>query len=358
MSSPYFYNDGRRADRRPVRIELSAEGLRLVDETGIVVAFWTYEGLDLAEAAGRREPYRLMHSGFGQASITSEDKLLLKTLSQVCPRIEERTASPFRRFIFRLSMLALAAACAVWFLTIAVGFLAGPLAQIVPATWERQLGTQIAKRMTEETGICSSTPGIRALDKLTGRIAAVVSAPFPIRIQVTDDRRVNSFAVSGGAMVVFRGMIDEAKNPEEFAGLLAHEVAHTALRHPVEGMIRTLGIPFIISAYSEGLSELAFSSAAFKEKLLALSYSAGNEADADATSIEILRAASIATTGVVDLFTRLRTQGGGPDSFITHHAQAGMTIGRASGSPGTGAALAPADWAALQNICSEKQTLR
>lgn len=358
MALSAFYHDGKRFDRRQVHVELGADGLRFVDETGVLLAFWPYEGLDLAGSASRSEPYQLVHTLHGQASLTSEDRSLLKTLSKICPRIEERTASPVKGLIFKLSVLALTAACAWWFLSLAVAFLAAPLADVVPVTWERQLGSQIAKRLTEQTGVCSHTPGVKALDHLLTRIATVVSIPFPLKVQVTDDPRVNSFAVSGGTIVIFRGMIDEARSSDELAGLLAHEVSHTGLRHPVEGMIRSLGIPFVLSAYLENLSELAFSSAAFKEKLITIVYSPENEAAADSLSSEILTAAKISTVGLVDLFARLRANGASPGSFIARHPQAGVTVRKQTPQAASGAALSKTEWEALKNICSEKITVR
>jgi predicted Zn-dependent protease len=70
------------------------------------------------------------------------------------------------------------------------------------------------------------------LDALGKRLAA--HAPgyaFPYRFRCVNDESVNAFALPGGFIYVDRGAIEAAHDEAQLAGVLAHEIAHVALRH-------------------------------------------------------------------------------------------------------------------------------
>jgi beta-barrel assembly-enhancing protease len=72
--------------------------------------------------------------------------------------------------------------------------------------------------------------------------AAAMSAPrkddrpSPIsgwHFVIVDDDTVNAFAASGGFILVNKGLIKAAKNEDELAAVLAHEIAHTVRGHAI-----------------------------------------------------------------------------------------------------------------------------
>jgi predicted Zn-dependent protease len=48
---------------------------------------------------------------------------------------------------------------------------------------------------------------------------------------VVNSADINAFALPGGFVYVNRGLIEAARTEGELAGVLAHEMAHVALRH-------------------------------------------------------------------------------------------------------------------------------
>jgi beta-barrel assembly-enhancing protease len=54
---------------------------------------------------------------------------------------------------------------------------------------------------------------------------------FPYQFHIVDSKEVNSFALPGGQIFIYRGAIEEASNEAQLAGILAHEISHVALRH-------------------------------------------------------------------------------------------------------------------------------
>ncbi len=54
-------------------------------------------------------------------------------------------------------------------------------------------------------------------------------------VEGSRDRQVNAFAAGGGRIVVHRGILEAARNDEEVAFVVAHEMAHQAADHVADG---------------------------------------------------------------------------------------------------------------------------
>jgi predicted Zn-dependent protease len=86
----------------------------------------------------------------------------------------------------------------------------------------------------------------RYIDRLGQRIlAASGPQPFDYRFFVVEDHQLNAFAVPGGSIYFYTGLIDRAKSTSEVAGVMGHEITHIKGRH----MARSSG-PDAISVLS------------------------------------------------------------------------------------------------------------
>src|SRR4030095_11652589 len=54
----------------------------------------------------------------------------------------------------------------------------------------------------------------------------------PCRFKVVTLSDANPFALPGGFIYVHRGLLEQVRTEGELSGVLAHEIAHVALRHP------------------------------------------------------------------------------------------------------------------------------
>jgi predicted Zn-dependent protease len=61
-------------------------------------------------------------------------------------------------------------------------------------------------------------------------------AKVPFTIKVIDSDEVNAFALPGGFFYVYTGLIVQAQEESELAGVMAHEIAHVAARHGTRNM--------------------------------------------------------------------------------------------------------------------------
>lgn len=86
----------------------------------------------------------------------------------------------------------------------------------------------------------------RYVDRIGRRIVTATGPQaFDYRFFVVDDSQLNAFAVPGGSIYVFTGLIERAKSTDELAGVLGHEIVHVKGRH----MARSSG-PDAISVLS------------------------------------------------------------------------------------------------------------
>lgn len=86
----------------------------------------------------------------------------------------------------------------------------------------------------------------RYVDRIGRRIlTATGPQPFDYRFFVVDENQLNAFAVPGGSIYVFSGLIERSKSTDELAGVMGHEIVHIKARH----MARSSG-PDAISVLS------------------------------------------------------------------------------------------------------------
>jgi predicted Zn-dependent protease len=70
------------------------------------------------------------------------------------------------------------------------------------------------------------------VNRIGQKLAANAGGPqFQYRFRVVNASDINAFALPGGYIYINRGILENAKNEGEVAGVVAHEIAHSALRH-------------------------------------------------------------------------------------------------------------------------------
>ncbi|KAF0116557.1 MAG: peptidase M48 family protein [Rhodospirillaceae bacterium] len=125
-------------------------------------------------------------------------------------------------------------------------------------------------------GECTETAGRTALETLMGRLATAAGVEASVlRLHILKSTAVNAFVLPGGHIVVMDGLIQAAEEPDDLAGVLAHEMAHIAHRHTVRQMVRHMGLGLIVDTATGGMG------GEIGRLLLTLSYSRDDEREAD-----------------------------------------------------------------------------
>ncbi len=182
---------------------------------------------------------------------------------------------------------------------------------------------------------------------------------------VADDPTINAFAVPGGQVILYRGLINQARSPEEVAGVLAHEFGHVQRYHANQALIRHFGLGIFIEGLGGDIGSLASTG-------LFLTHTRTAEREADEEAARFLRRSGISSSGLANFFSRMggySLAGGGKGDEKGSAANPGREVvdllsthppdrerqrffAQSARSYASTPVLSPAEWKALQEICS------
>jgi predicted Zn-dependent protease len=133
---------------------------------------------------------------------------------------------------------------------------------------------------------------------------------------IKDDDVLNAFATPGGYIFVYTGLIKFLDSEDQLAGVLGHEIAHSALRHSTQQMTKVYGISALVSIVTGSaepglLEQIALS-------LLSLKFSRGAETEADMHSVEYLCPTEYRADGAAGFFIKTQDQPAPPEFLSTH----------------------------------------
>lgn len=155
----------------------------------------------------------------------------------------------------------------------------------------------------------------------------------PIGLVVIKDPQINAFAVPGGLFALNTGLITSAKNLDEIAGVMAHEIAHVAQRHysrsqeafKGQGLLALAGILVGAAIASKadgdvGSAVMLGTQAALMDKQL--SYSRNQEREADRIGMQFMYSAGYNPQSMADYFETMHRETSRvsflPDFWLTH----------------------------------------
>jgi len=99
-----------------------------------------------------------------------------------------------------------------------------------------KIGREASAQVRQQFPILNDSETTRYVQDVGRRLVNAIPSEFQqpgfqYSFQVVNASDINAFALPGGPMYVNRGMIEAAKTEGEMAGVMAHELAHVALRH-------------------------------------------------------------------------------------------------------------------------------
>ena len=95
-----------------------------------------------------------------------------------------------------------------------------------------EIGAQSAAEAERQLPMLNDREVEAYVNRIGHKLAVNAGGPqFQYRFRVVNASDINAFALPGGYIYLNRGIIENAKNEGEIAGVLAHEIAHSALRH-------------------------------------------------------------------------------------------------------------------------------
>ncbi len=151
----------------------------------------------------------------------------------------------------------------------------------------------------------------RYIDRVGQRVLSVMGPqPFDYRFFVVNDSQLNAFAVPGGSIYFFTGLIEKAKSTSEIAGVMAHEIVHIKGRHMARSagpdavsLLGLLGMLLLARAGSGAQAAGVVSQAIAATRQIA--YSRQLELEADTLGVRYMSSAGFDPKGSLEFLRTL-----------------------------------------------------
>lgn len=153
------------------------------------------------------------------------------------------------------------------------------------------------------------------VDDIVAKGMVAYADVFPYQVTLIESDQENAFATPGGYIYVYTGIVKVLENGDQLAGVLGHEITHSARRHSTDQLTKQYGVTTLLGVLSGGdpglLSQIAGS-------LLTLEFSREDEREADAGSVDYLCETDYAANGAAGFFEMIQGAGSPPEFLSTH----------------------------------------
>lgn len=190
-----------------------------------------------------------------------------------------------------------------------------------------QLGQELAAQARQQLPIAQDSFLQSYFDRIGRSLASQPEAgDYPYSFTPVRDKTINAFALPGGPTFLNLGLVLNAENEAQVAGVVAHEIAHVALRHGTNQVSKAnlIQIPAMIAGGIAGnnsvLGQLAQLGIGLGANSILLKYSRDAEREADALGARMMAGAGYNPLEMARFFERLEAEGGarGPEFFSSH----------------------------------------
>lgn len=243
---------------------------------------------------------------------------------QLGQKLKQRRSESRRGFWIGVSLLV-----AIVLLVVAgyFGIRAGARAAVhaVPLSVDQKIGSLAFESMDLGGPEVADPVVVGAMQSIIDRLsphAAVDNMQF--KVHVVDSPMVNAFALPGGTIVVYTGLIEQAGDAEQVAGVLGHEMAHATLRHGMQRISQSLGLAAALQLLLGDVEGLVAAGAELFQLATINSYSREQENAADREGVRMLHAAGIDPLALTRFFETLKEEHGelpGVVSWMSTHPQ-------------------------------------
>lgn len=196
---------------------------------------------------------------------------------------------------------------------------------------EMQMGLQAYREVVQKSKL-SKDPATNDMVKRVGtRIASATGrSDLPWEFTVIEDQQANAFALPGGKVAVYTGILPITRDEAGLAAVLGHEVAHAVARHGAERMSQQLLVQVGLAGTMVALSKRDPKTVQTVSALLGagaavglvLPWSRSQESEADHLGLIYMAKAGYNPSAARDLWIRMAESSRGherPPEFLSTH---------------------------------------
>lgn len=328
------------ATGQPCYVEISTSGLTVrFDESASEAGELTVPFSTLSVSAGGLNHDQLVvkwRAGVQAYTLYLKDPDLIRSFRASTPpeltRDLEKTAAKVRQVRSRQrtvwSIVLGAVVGLALFLWLGSDLLVEFAVDRIPVEWEQKVGESAYRDFVMQQTVLKDGPAVAAVNEITQRLTEQIPHnPYKFEISVVKSEIVNAFALPGGYIVVFTGLMQKAESGEEVAGVLSHELNHVLQRHGLNRMVKQIGLMAIVTIILGDQQGLIGLMQQVGVELLTLKFGRTQETEADVTGLRLLHRARIDPSGMITFFQRLSEKEDGRVEWLSSHP---MSAGRAA----------------------------
>lgn len=202
---------------------------------------------------------------------------------------------------------------------------------VIPESQESQMGATSFEQILKEEKASTNQQYIDMVNRVGAKIAAAANRPeYKWEFRVIDSPTVNAFALPGGKVAIYEGIIPVCGDDNGLATVISHEVAHVLARHGGERMSQQAavsGVGWLVGQWTSEsteenrkLIESAYG-AASKYGVL-LPYSRKHEYEADYIGMVLMARAGYDPAAAARFWERMTAANAGakkPMEFFSTH---------------------------------------
>ncbi len=192
-----------------------------------------------------------------------------------------------------------------------------------------KLGQQAAAEIRRKERVLPSHDArVQTLRRVGSRLIAAMTPaqrrePWQYSFDVIENKRLNAFALPGGPVFFYTGLMERMNTEDELAGVLAHEITHVQREHwayqyrDTQKARGLLTIGMLIFKPSRTVGNIA----GIATQLKFLQFSRKHETESDTQGFDLMVRAGYNPEGMARVFEMLgKASGGGkPPEFLSSH---------------------------------------
>ncbi len=247
----------------------------------------------------------------------SEDiKLILEDDHSLLPKIRKAEKKPFLKPGGKVLVLTIAVITGILLLNILFSSIVASVGlRLIKPEYEKQLGDQMFNATVPQSLVDERRTA--TIQTFADRLQ--LSEKYKIKVTVLRKREVNAYAIPGGNIVIYTGLLDKMQHYDELVALLGHESSHINERHTTRSILKEASTKLFLIFFMD-VSQIGGILLLNADKLRGLSYSRSLENEADEKGLEVMRKNKVDMKGMLRMFTRLKEADtlGTPDFLNTH----------------------------------------
>lgn len=198
---------------------------------------------------------------------------------------------------------------------------------------ERMIGEKVYREVQRQMPVAQNPWLEDQLFSVFSHLLSQTQMGQPIALLIINDPQINAFAVPGGLFALNTGLVTSARNMDEVAGVMAHEIAHVTQRHysrsqeafKGQGLLALAGVLVgaLVASQADGDAGAAVmmgSQAALMDKQM--TYSRNQEREADRIGMQYMYTAGYNPQSMADFFEVMHRATSRvsflPDFWFTH----------------------------------------